>query len=304
MGAQRLRPRVREVADILGLKGPFALVTAGWQARESEDRELREHLDTHCFNLELHRRANDAFESDPELAAAHRARQEHLRFLQDVYRIRLRHAFDAELDVRAYPAPEDIREDIQRASIHAIRDLDEAHLAQNTEVWSEFERELRPADRPAIQKHRTEIEALLDRAEAVCIAGGHVAILLNRMTLFGLEDALREKPLLAWSAGAMSVMERIVLFHDDAPQGEVLREVLDAGLAAAPGIVAFPEPERRLRADRDRLSLAAQRFAPSRCVLLPASSYVLIDADGRSTSDGAQVVEADGGVTPFLWSQR
>ncbi len=66
------------------------------------------------------------------------------------------------------------------------------------------------------------------------IAGGHVAVLLNRMRLFRLGEELAKKPLIAWSAGAMALSERIVLFHHHAPQGRRDAELLDAGLGIVP----------------------------------------------------------------------
>ena len=109
MGAQRLQPRVREVAAAMGAEGPYAVITAGWQEREAEDDELRAHLGGEVVNLELDVRAHRALAEDPELANAHRARQAQLKHLQDVYRIRLHHAFAAELDVRTYLAPDELR---------------------------------------------------------------------------------------------------------------------------------------------------------------------------------------------------
>jgi hypothetical protein len=46
-----------------------------------------------------------------------------------------------------------------------------------------------------------------------------VAVLVNRLRLFGLGDLVADKTVFAWSAGAMAVSERVVLFHDDPPQG-------------------------------------------------------------------------------------
>ena len=43
----------------------------------------------------------------------------------------------------------------------------------------------------------------LAAAEALCVAGGHVTILLNRVRLLGLLELAGDLPLIAWSAGAI-----------------------------------------------------------------------------------------------------
>jgi hypothetical protein len=48
-----------------------------------------------------------------------------------------------------------------------------------------------------VQRRRDEIHEILSKCSAVAIAGGHVAILLNRLRLFGLEQALARLPVMA-----------------------------------------------------------------------------------------------------------
>ena len=67
------------------------------------------------------------------------------------------------------------------------------------------------------------------------IAGGHVASLLNRLKLFDVLGLAAGKPIFAWSAGAMVLTDRIVLFHDYPPYGSDIAQVLDAGLRARAG---------------------------------------------------------------------
>lgn len=295
MGSQRLKPSLRELATKVGASGPFALVTAGWQEREAEDEELRNHLGETAFNLALNAEVEAALAQDPELAAAHRARQERLVHLQRVYRIRLKHAFASELDVRTYGAPEELRDEIDEASIEAIRTLDEAHLAQCTRLREEFDQAYQPLARDAVRKRADAIRALVEPCGSICIAGGHVAVLKNRMDLLGVSDILQDRTVFAWAAGAMVLTDRIVLFHDDAPQGELLREVLDHGYGLVPDAVVFPEPERRLAVDnRARMHHLIQRFAPAKAILLPAGSSMVIE-DGRVTSSqGVQPIAEEG----------
>src|SRR5439155_26421075 len=83
----------RALAD-LGVAGPVALVTAGWQERESEDEALVAGLGVPAVNLRLHGRGEEVFAGDPEFQVAYRERQELQRHLQDFYRVRLDYADD------------------------------------------------------------------------------------------------------------------------------------------------------------------------------------------------------------------
>ncbi|MEM1022176.1 MAG: Type 1 glutamine amidotransferase-like domain-containing protein [Myxococcota bacterium] len=291
MGSQRLKPRVKELAHSMGAAGPFAIITAGWQEREREDEELRAHLGGEAVNLALGERVERVLAQDTELAGALRARQEMLRHLQRVYRIRLRHAFDAELDVRTYGAPEALRSEIEDDSIEAIRALDETHLGQCRRLREEFEDKWRPQKRRSLEAETEKVHEALESCGTVLIAGGHVAVLMNRMELFDLGGLLREKPVIGWSAGAMVLTQRIVLFHDDAPQGGLLREVLDQGLGLVEDMVVFPEPERRLEVEnRARTTHMLKRFAPAQCVLLPESSHVVIRGGRKLEMAGAEAL--------------
>ena len=112
----------------LGITGKIATITAGWQERESEDSELNEHLEGRTVNLRLYARAEEAWKQDPELRLAHRARQDRMRHKQDFYRIRLEHELEAAFVIQTRKAPPEILDEERDSSIHAIRDLDDAHL--------------------------------------------------------------------------------------------------------------------------------------------------------------------------------
>jgi peptidase E len=73
--------------------------------------------------------------------------------------------------------------------------------------------------------------SLLAASHAVLIAGGHIAVLLNRLRLFDLSAVLRERPVFGWSAGAMVLTSRIVLFHDSPPRGGATRRSLSLASA-------------------------------------------------------------------------
>jgi hypothetical protein len=299
LGAQRFEPTLGTVVSRLGIDGPLALITAGWQEREPEDDELSAHLGGHTTNLHLHARGTQLFAADPELATAHRERQDLLRHLQDIYRIRLEHAFEAERDVAAYDAPAAIREEVAAASVEAIRALDAWHIGHCNSVRAEFDERMKVHERKEVLRHKRV--ALLRDCAGVAIAGGHVALLLNRLQIFGLDELMGDRPVFAWSAGAMALSERIVLFHDDPPEGRVAREVLDVGLARADGTVVLPEPERRLDLKvAARVAVMARRFAPARCLAFPARAYAIFEGGRCTDTDGVVELNADGSTAPFI----
>ncbi|MEO8276831.1 MAG: Type 1 glutamine amidotransferase-like domain-containing protein [Thermoanaerobaculia bacterium] len=283
LGPQRFTPTLGEAVTRAGISGRLASVTAGWQEREAEDLELHEHLGERTMNLMIYARSEDVLERDAELAAAYRERQERLRELQELYRSRLGHALLAvrELDLRvgdpALVQPE------RESALEALRDLDAHHLARVDELHAAFVRAIRPAERPAVERHARQISRQLDKVDGVAIAGGHVAILLNRMRLFDLDRKLAGKAIFAWSAGAMVISERVVLFHHFPPQGRGNTELLERGFGLARGLVCFPHARRRLALDdRRRVSLLARRFAPAICIAMADGASMALDEQGRA----------------------
>jgi hypothetical protein len=84
---------------------------------------------------------------------------------------------------------------------------------------------------------------------------------------------MEKVPIVAWSAGAMALSERVVLFHDSPPQGEGNPEVLESGLGLVRQVLPFPHARRRLKLkDPIRVSLLARRFAPKLCVAMERGS--------------------------------
>ena len=297
LGPQRFDPSVAEAAMAAGVTGRFALITAGWQEREREDDELSEHLGGRTVNLALHERADDVFRSDGELRGAYRARQLRFRQLQDFYRIRLEHLIESARVIAHRAAPTELLAQEQEWSVNGIRVLDKHHLRQCERVRTEFQKEWAPLSRGRVAWHRAELARLLEGCDAVAIAGGHVASLLNRLQLFGVTDLIGERPVFAWSAGAMAVTERIVLFHDDPPYGVDAPQVLEPGLGLVSDVVALPNPEARLALDdAERMAMYAQRFAPATCMVLPRRSWVLFEAGAVVGSQRALTLHADGAV--------
>jgi hypothetical protein len=276
LGPQFRAPVLREALQRAGFAGPMVAITAGWQEREGELGALEEHLGTHVRDLRLYERAEAAFTLDTELQGAYRERQNELRRMQDLYRLRLDHAKAAARELLALPAhASDAVRRAQLSAIAALRRLDSEHVASIRRVHEQFEARWHPAARPSIASQLAELRHLLEDQKVVLIAGGHVAVLVNRLRLFGMERLLRGHKVAAWSAGAMAAASRIVLFHDHPPQGAGNAEVFEAGLGILPGAIFLPHARDRLAlGDPARVSLLARRFAPSPCYTLDEGSWL------------------------------
>jgi hypothetical protein len=269
LGPQRFDPTVSSALGDLAVRGPLAVITAGWQEREAEDDELRSHVGCELTNLELYKRFEDVLVRDPDLAAALRERQERLKELQALYRLRLAHALESARELMARPGNGTFLAEHRRAAVRALRTLDRQHLTRVRRLHREFEERWQPTGRPAVARHRRQFAQVLSGVGALAIAGGHVAVLINRLRLFDPLSLIGERPVVAWSAGAMALTERVVLFHDSPPQGRGDPEVLDSGLGVCRGLVALPHARRRLRLDDPvRVALFARRFSPATSVVL------------------------------------
>ena len=110
LGPQRLAPFVDKAAEMLQIDGKIAAITAGWQEREAEDQDLCAALGNRSVNLMLHARGEAVFRDDPDFFAAHRAKQDRLRHLQELYRLRLASALKGARRVQQATAPRDLIE--------------------------------------------------------------------------------------------------------------------------------------------------------------------------------------------------
>ena len=302
-----LGPQVRDrivntaVRD-LGVEGSLATVTAGWEEREGEHAVLSSHLGGRTRNLGLYPRAEEVFTEDPGVRAILHERHDRLRELQTLYRLRLAPQLEAcrDLFARTDPgAPDDLHGPEIDDAIVAIRTLDQHHLARTAALDDEMTGRMAERRPPSLERHRYELAGVLGEVGALLIAGGHVGTLLNRLRLFDVVGLAGGIPVIAWSAGAMVVASRVVLFHDSPPQGPGDPEVYAPGLALVEGVVPLPHARSRLRlGDPGRVALFARRFAPDVCVALDDGDR-LDSEDGVSgwrMSGGARVLEAGGNV--------
>lgn len=296
LGPQTPRPNLAAAVDSLSFDGPVMTITAGWRDSEGELTDIEADIGLRVEDLGLYHRAERFFAEEPELLELHRNRQEKLQELQKLYRIRLDPALAAAHQLLRAEGDAELLRLEQRAAISQLRALDRHHLRRIAAIHADFDQHRKAMDIPAATAQREEVWRLVDNAGLILIAGGHVAVLLNRIRLFRLGELLAKKPIVAWSAGAMVLGERIVLFHDNAPQGRRNAEVLDAGLGIVPGLVPLPHARTRLDwSSRTRMALFARRFAPSRCCTLDVGSLIRVE-DGKVTAaQASSVMKRTGG---------
>ena len=293
LGPQR-RPTLDRVVQSLGIDGPIAAVNAGWQDREADDGELLSLLGGRGANLRLHARWMSVLHDDPDYSRAAREHQVVLDEVQTLYRIRLEHAQRATYEIaqRTDGHPR-IRSNALADAIEMLRVADEAHLGQVRELQQTFDAAWSPHEREAIARHRQEVRAMLGQASCLVVAGGHVGELLHVLRLFAV-GASAPPRIIAWSAGAMAITDRVVLFHDRTAHGSAQTEVLDAGLGVVRRLVALPHARRRLRVDEPlRMAIFARRFAPASCVVLDDGVTVELGSDHALPPD-TRVVSAEG----------
>jgi hypothetical protein len=296
LGPQR-RPTVDTVAASLPPGEPIATVTAGWQEREADDAELSKLLGSRDVNLSLYRRWLDVAERDPGFTAGEQAVRVILDELQALYLLRLDHALQAVYALQRRSGNDRLRASVLAEGVAAVRDLDAAHLHRVSEVRLEFYARLRPHDRPEIARHRAEVAQVLDGVTALVVVGGHVGVLADVLHLFNVAAAVRS-PVIAWSAGAMALAERIVLFHDRSAHGPGHPEVYGSGLSVVRDVVPLPHARARLLLDdAPRMAVFARRFAPARCVLLDNGTRIDIEDGVGGWPPGTRVLADDGRVT-------
>jgi hypothetical protein len=299
LGPQFRTPNLREALQHAGLRGPVVTITAGWQEREGELGALEEHLGEPARDLRLYERAEAVFGREPDLHEAYRARQNDLRRLQDHYRVRLQHAKAAARELLQSDDDSPLARMARRSAIADLRRLDTGHLRDIRTLHRRFDADWSTERRPVLAAQFAELERLIDAAGLVCIAGGHVAVLLNRLKLFGLERTLRRKPVVAWSAGAMALAERVLLFHDHPPQGAGNAEVFEAGLALVRRTVFLPHAATRLATtDATRIGLLARRLAPAHCYTLDDGCHLLWRHGELSDAAGSQRLTRTGRFVP------
>ncbi len=275
--------------------GRIAVISAAWQEAEGDIDDIRALVDNELYDLPLYRRAEALFEADKSLHEAYRNRQDQLIEQQNMYRLRLRQlTIAARVILRAEGNAAAIAEE-RRHAISQLRALDRHHLRQINRIYERFEDAFAVDRSGPLAEHVAAIQQDLDGTDTVLITGGNVVVLMNRLQLFGLGRLLSRMNIIGWSAGAMTLCDRIILFHDRMPQGRREPEVLCNGLGIVPGTVLLPNAKNRLRTrETVRSSLFSRRFAPATCLTLDNESVLLMQDGKVSDSESVRHIARDG----------
>ncbi len=293
LGPQRFMTTAGSTLRALEVEGAVATITAGWEEREDQDAELNEVLDGRSRNLRLYHRTFDVLDKDERFAAAAMAFRDRHDELQSFYRLRLQGALETVYAVQRRSAVHGTAQAALEDAVDAVRRLDDWYSARLKELYREFDAQATAAESEVIAWHRGELAGMLADCAALVITGGHVGMLLRTLRLFALPISDR-LPVIAWSAGAMALTDKVVLFHDHAPQGSHEAEVYDRGLGRVPGVVALPHARRRLRLDdRARCAVLARRFPQHRLLLLDDGTSVVFDG---ARHGGAAAVSGEPGA--------
>jgi len=275
--------------------GPVAVIAAGWQEAEGDIDDVATAARRDVVNLHLYRRAEEVFDADPQLLQAYRLRQDRLQELQRLHGLRLRRTMVAAREMLRAEGDAALVGPEQRHAIAQLRALDRHHLQRVQSLHAEFDAAFDIARHELLTSHHAEIDALLATVDTVVITGGNVAVLLNRLYLFDVGPLLARKHVVAWSAGAMALAERVVLFHDNAPQGRRNPELFGRGLGLLPHHVLLPDAKHRLRVrDCTRLALFSRRFAPAACITLDSGSALTLDGERITQAAGAKQIASSG----------
>jgi hypothetical protein len=278
IGPQHTTPDVGTVVAELGIKGPVALVRAGYQEFESDDAPLVAALGVPTVNLTLHARSNAVFKNSGEFAEAYPARQQRLRLMQGFYRTRLDGTEDAAKKISLRYVDSELLDQEEKVSVDLFRHIDTDHIERCQAVRAAFDKNWPASSVELVEKHRAEVRELMASCDALVIAGGHVASLLNRLELFDVLGNVAGKTIIAWSAGAMCLTDRIVLFHDFPPYGSDIAQELDSGVGLVPGYVVLPDPRRRVNLDeKGGIQRFARRMAPATCVAMDHGARLILE---------------------------
>jgi hypothetical protein len=294
LGPQRFLTTAGAVVRGLGVDGPVATITAGWEERESDDAELNTVLDGRSRNLRLFGRMMDVLERDPVVAAAALTLRDAVDDLAGIYSGRLHHALDAVYALRRRKGREDLIASAYEDGVEAVRRLDRWYLDEVRRLFGEAYA-TGAAERSELwTQHRAEVTEQLAGSAVLAVAGGHVGMLLRTMQFFSIRPPA-EIPVVAWSAGAMAMTRNVVLFNDFV-QPHPGAEVWDRGVARVEHVIALPHARRRIQLDdRVHMQVFVKRFEGYACLLLDDGAKVAVGPDG-ALPPGARVIRADGTI--------
>ena len=287
LGPQRFMTTAGSTLRTLVPEGPVATVTAGWEEREEEDEELDTVLGHRSRNLRLYHRMFDVLGKDERFASAALSFRDRHDELLSFYRLRLESAMGGVYAVQRRTSAHGTAEAALADAIEAVRRLDDWYSGQLKDLYREIDAQAPATESDVVAWHRGELAGMLGECAALVLTGGHVGTLLRTLRMFALPMP-DELPVVAWSAGAMALTSKVVLFHDYAPRGSHEAEVFDRGLGRVPGVIALPHARRRLRLeDRARSSVLARRFRDHRLLLLDDGTSAVFTTGEAPAAEGA-----------------
>ena len=300
LGPQRPTPNIGDALAATGFgDGRIAVVSAGWQEAEGDIDVVRELVPNTLDDLRIYKRSDEVFAADTELHTAYRERQDKLMELQRMYRLRLRQLTIAARAILRSKGDVAMIAEERRHAISQLRALDRHHLHQTQKINARFGRTYNAGNNTALADQYAAIRDELADYDAVMITGGNVVVLMNRLRLLGIGQLLAARNIVAWSAGAMALSERIVLFHDRLPQGRRDPEVMCEGLGIVSNTVLLPDARNRLRTQElTRARLFSRRFAPAGCLTLDNGSMLLLEGERVRQSEAVRHLDRDGRLTP------
>lgn len=139
---------------------------------------------------------------------------------------------------------------------------------------------------PAWRAAQQRLEQRILSANTIVLFGGHLDLLLDALRFFRLRDALAEAlrrgaQLVAMSAGAMVLCERVIIYDDFAKTRRDF-QLYDRGLSLVRDIQLFPHCTERIQTDDpDNLAYLARRFRHHVCVGLNQRSFLLFELEPR-----------------------
>ncbi|AKT37862.1 Type 1 glutamine amidotransferase-like domain-containing protein [Chondromyces crocatus] len=145
---------------------------------------------------------------------------------------------------------------------------------------------------PGWRATRERLEQRILEASTLLLFGGRLDLLLDGLRFFRLREPLAEAlrrgaQIVAMSAGAMSLCERVIVYDDFAETPRDF-QLYDRGLGLVRDLQLFPHCMERIQTDDpDNLAYLARRFRHQACIGLNQRSYLHLElSPRRATSVG------------------